>query len=111
MGGDWHIPTISQLEELTANTTTALTTSDGVSGMTFTSKKDTSKYIFIPKAGYAENGSVHDSGNYGNVWSSMIINDKVFAAGYFYLSSLYINVIANLGSRYYGFSVRGVIDG
>lgn len=49
MGGDWHMPTPEQFEELisTANTTSAWTTTNG-EGITFTSKKDTSKSIFIP---------------------------------------------------------------
>lgn len=73
MGGDWHMPTSSQCQELIDNTTTAWTTSDGVSGMTFTSKKDISKFIFIPAAGSAGNDDqVSNTGSTGSIWSSTI---------------------------------------
>ena len=73
MDGDWHMPTSSQCQELIDNTTTAWTTSDGVSGMTFTSNKDTSKFIFIPAAGaYSNDEQVYDVGNIGSIWSSTI---------------------------------------
>ena len=51
------------------NTTKAFTTSDGVSGVTFTSKKDTLKFIFIPMTGYARDGLVNGVENI--VWSNM----------------------------------------
>ena len=72
MGGDWHIPTPTQIQELLDNTTTARITSDGISGMTFTSKKYTSKSIFIPTPGYATNSYISYYGNYGYVMSSML---------------------------------------
>ena len=107
-GGDWHMPTREQLMELTsaANVTTAWTTSDGVSGMTFTSKKDASKHIFIPSAGYAQKSSVHDSKSSGYVWSSMLSGSDKFGTCLKFVSG---------GSsfddyfRYNGYSVRGVL--
>ena len=47
MGGSWHMPTPNQFQELLDNTTSTLTTQDGINGRLFTSKKDTSKSIFI----------------------------------------------------------------
>ena len=49
MGGHWKMPNPDQINELisTANTTSAWTTNDGVSGVTFTSKVDTSRSIFF----------------------------------------------------------------
>ena len=108
MGGDWHMPTPDQIEELIDNTTTAWTTQDGVNGKLFTSNKDTSKSIFIPAAGAAEDGSLYYSRSYGYVWSSMLsagfITDGQilsFGSGDAYLG--------NGRNRYSGFSVRGVI--
>ena len=107
MGGSWHMPSPSQIKELLDNTTTAWTTSDGVSGMTFTSKKDESKLIFIPAAGFAWDGSVHYSGGNGGVWSSMLYTDLVDSGQYLYFGSG--NVDLNINGRCSGLSVRGVV--
>ena len=72
MGGDWHMPTPTQISELLNNTTNTWTTQNGVNGYNFTSKTDTSKSIFIPAAGNAWDGSVSYSGDDGCVWSSML---------------------------------------
>ena len=109
MGGEWHMPTPDQISELTntANTTSTWETQDGVNGRLFTSKKDGTKSIFIPAAGYAWDGSVQGSGDDGGVWSSMLNTDVVsygqslgFSSGDVYLGS---------GSRCSGLSVRGVV--
>ena len=110
MGGNWHMPTPEQIDELlnTAYTTNEWATQDGVNGRLFTSKKDGTKSIFIPAAGVAWVGSVQYSGDYGYVWSSMLDADNAsygqdlnFYSGYAYLYYYY--------SRYFGLSVRGVI--
>ena len=104
MGGEWHMPTIAQINELinTGNTTTAKTTNEGVSGITFTSKKDASKSIFIPAAGRASYGSIQDL-YFSHIWSSMMETYNI----------IYANVLINSGltyyNRFYGYSVRGVI--
>lgn len=72
MGGDWHMPTPDQIEELIRETTTAFTMSDGVSGMTFTSKKDKTKTLFIPAAGSVLDGKVEYNGSDGYIWSCML---------------------------------------
>ena len=109
MGGDWHMPTPTQIQELinTANTTSTWTTQDGVYGRLFTSKTDNSKSIFFPAAGDAWDGSVQSSGGFGFVWSSMLFTDDViygqnlgFDAG---------GVGLDYCSRYGGISVRGVV--
>lgn len=129
MGGEWHMPSTDQIRELVNETTTAWTTSNGVSGMTFTSTKDTSKSIFIPAASAALNGQVEYSGLEGDVWSS-ILNTEDFCADFDGVDGCSIDGAENLtfgleepenvssfgidssdGSapRYCGFSVRGVI--
>ena len=108
MGGDWHIPSPTQYQELIDNTIKECATFDDVNGLLFTSKKDDSKFIFIPEAGYAWDGSVHGSGNYGNVWSSMLNTDNVNNGQYLGFGSGSVGLSG--GSRYDGLSVRGVID-
>ena len=106
MGGDWHMPSPTQLKELTANTTSTWTTQDGVNGRLFTSKKDPSKSIFIPAAGSAWDGSVDLRGNYGYVWSSVLSSSDVSGGQYLHFSSGGAYLFS--GCRDHGFSVRGV---
>lgn len=143
MGGTWHMPTPEQIEELINETTTAFTTSDGVSGMTFTSKNDISKSIFIPSAGDALDGAVEYSGVDGYIWSCMLnredgtedsegeegfgidgaenlsfspeTTEEVTSSGAISPGESETPTIdpgaASGGSpRYFGYSVRGVID-
>ena len=107
MGGDWHTPTPTQIQELLDNTTTTWTTLDDVNGKLFTSKIDPSKFIFIPTAGGACNGSVPSSGECGCVWSSQSPAGYIGCGHYliFYSGNAYLN----FGNRCVGFSVRGVI--
>ena len=108
MGGDWHMPSPDQIEELINETDNIWTTQDGVNGRLFTSKKDSSKSIFIPAAGNAWDGSLDDGGGYGYVWSSML--SSVNVRGGQYLG--FVSGNARLYSYYYlngGLSVRGVL--
>lgn len=107
MGGNWHIPTPKQIKELTTNTISTWTIHNGVNGKMFTSKRDSSKFIFIPAAGMGLGGSVQNSGRYGFIWSSMLNMDDID-----YGQDLRFNQYnAYLSShiRFVGFSVRGVI--
>ena len=109
MGGSWHMPTPEQFEELinTANTKSSWATQDGVNGRLFTSKKDPSKSIFFPAAGFAWDGSVQYTGDYGYVWSSMLSTVNVSGGQTLYFNSGNVSLY-----NYYrccGFSVRGVI--
>ena len=109
MGGAWRMPTPDQINELlnTAYTKNEWTTQDGVNGRLFTSKSDPSKSIFIPAAGCAWDGSVHYSGDNGNVWSSMLNAGNVsYGQSLFFGSGV---VYLDIGGRYCGFSVRGVV--
>ena len=109
MGGSWHMPTPTQIDELINNTINAWTTQDGVNGRLFTSKKDGTKSIFIPEAGDAWDGSVQGSGDYGLVWSSML-GTVIVDSGHvlrFYSGLAYLY---SSRSRYLGCSARGVID-
>ena len=107
MGGSWHMPTPEQCQELIDNTTSEWTTQNGVNGRLFTSKKDSSKSIFIPAAGFAWDGSIHSSGSYGHVWSSVLSASSVYRGRNLSFGSggAYLDINGRCG----GFSVRGVI--
>ncbi len=110
MGGDWHMPTPTQINELLDNTINAWTKSDdGVSGLMIISKKDTSKAIFIPAAGGAWNGLVVYDGKFGNVWSSMLSANSIDCGQSFGFGPGGAYVCCDYGFRDDGRSVRGVI--
>ena len=106
MGGDWHMPTPTQIRELINETDNTWTTQDGVNGRLFTSKNN-GKSIFIPAAGYAWGGSVQLSGDHGYVWSSMLRTDFVNGGQYLFFDSGYVYLYYY--DRFDGLSVRGVI--
>lgn len=108
MGGDWHMPSPSQIQELIDHTTAAWTTLDGVNGMKFTSKKDKSKFIFIPAAGFATDGLIIGIGIYGFVWASMLNSNHSDSGQELGFISFGANLYAYF-SRLCGLSVRGVI--
>ena len=106
MGGSWHMPTPKQCRELINNTiNTWRELNSGVKGTIFTSKKDKSKSIFIPAAGFARNGLVSNIRDFGCVWSSMMMSTDYCQFLVFNLRGAGIN-----GDQLcYGMSVRGVI--
>lgn len=55
MGGQWHLPTQAQCEELIANTTYEMVTIDGINGCKFTASNG--NYIFLPNGGEYYNDS------------------------------------------------------
>ena len=107
MGGSWHIPTPSQIQELIDNTTNKWTILDRIRGVEFTSKKDSSKSIFIPAVGFAWNGLVVDTGNCGILWASELSINTIYYGKYLYFNSEYTKL--SDGFRNDGLSVRGVI--
>ena len=106
MGDEWRMPTKAECEELLSGTTNEWVTINGVNGRKFTSKTDTSKYIFIPAAGYCGEGSVYNVGSNGFVWSSSLYTSDPNYAWYLYFDSG--NCYMNNSYRYLGWSVRGV---
>ena len=107
MGGDWHMPSPEQIEELLNNTTTAWTTSDGVSGLMLTSKEDNSIAIFIPAAGYAIDGTINSAGSNGYVWSARVNNEEGAFGQYLGFNSKNVGLYPK--DRSNGYSIRGVI--
>ena len=107
MGGNWHMPSPKQIQELIDNTTSTWEEMDGVKGRLFTSKSDTSKSIFIPAAGFAYDGIVFSGGRYGHVWSSVLSAYHIGYGQYLYICPGYASL--DDYHRSFGFSVRGVI--
>ena len=102
-GGQWHMPTRTQFEELTANTTYEWTTINGVNGGKFTSQNG--NYVFFAGAGYWSSGRQSNVGSYGHYWSSSPLNrgrsySLVFNDG---RKGVYTD------DRPCGYSVRGVV--
>ena len=110
MGGDWRMPTKAEFDELLSGTTNewiANYNGTGVSGRKFTSKTDTSKYIFIPAAGDCYNGLVGGVGGDGAVWSSSLNTSTPRNAWYLYFDSGSCNM--DNYERCDGQTVRGVL--
>jgi hypothetical protein len=115
-GGQWRMPTTAEIQ-LFGNAVDTEWTDDyqgsGVAGLVCTDKTDSSKVLFFPAAGYAGNyagnGSMDYVGIEGYVWSSSLNSDYVNSA--WRLSFNGGETIWDDGSiRYFGFSVRGVLD-
>ena len=110
MGNEWRMPTETECRELSNNTTKTWVKNfngSGVDGCIFTSKKDTSKYIFIPATGQCDNGLVNNVGSKGYVWSSSLDTSYPYGAEYFN----FVSDKTRLGYesfRYLGVPVRGV---
>ena len=108
MGGNWRMPTRDEIQELLDNTDNERNTINGVNGWKFTSKTDTSKYIFIPAAGDCYRGLVYDVGSDGDVWSSSLYTSCSYYAWDLYFISNDCRMYSS--NRSYGRSVRGVMD-
>ena len=107
MGGDWHMPTDKQIQELIDNTFHDVEVVNGNKGMRYISKKDASKSIFVPFAGTCYNGSHGSIGYYCYCWSSSRYRDVYY--GYYLRCNYGGNTWLSDSNRCYGFSVRGVI--
>lgn len=105
MGAPWHMPTRAQFQELIDNTIYSWETNfngSGVNGGKFTSKTDTTKYLFFPEAGEWVDGNLYAVN--GCYWSSSPL-DANFASSltvYDHWGRIYGN------SRKSGQSIRGV---
>ena len=108
LGGNWRMPTYEDFQELTANTTTGVTSISGIQGMKFTSKNN-SNYLFFPFAGYAYSGSMGNVGSFFYCWSSTLYSVGSGSAWHLYGNSGgYMGLISNYRSL--GHSVRGVLS-
>ena len=70
-GGQWHMPTEAQMQELIANTTYKWETNyknSGKNGGTFTATNGA--VLFLPAAGDLDYGSQYGVGDFGDYWGS-----------------------------------------
>ena len=105
-GGQWHMPTKAQMQELTANTTYQWVTNykgSKINGGTFTATNGA--VLFLPAAGFWSDGSQRGVGDYSRYWgSSTGGSDYAF---YLYFGDGENGVYSGL--RRYGCSVRPVV--
>ena len=109
MGGEWHIPTDLQVNELLENTTSSWTTDyngTGVAGVILTSTANTNS-IFIPAAGVNDMGPQIEGG-FAVIWSNIIHSNENNKTAWALLSTSN-DIRLSYIPRYTGVSVRGVI--
>lgn len=113
MGGDWHIPSPAQFEELldtdyVTNEFVENYNSSGISGLLFTSVADSTKKLFMPYNGdINQNMSDLDA---VQIWSNKVSDNGPIDADLLYANSDKGTSIAiDHYYRYYGLGVRGVI--
>ena len=104
-GGNWRMPTDTELTELRENCTWTQTTQEGVNGYKVTSKKN-GNTIFLPAAGYRNNSSLNYAGSRGYYRSSSLNTDAPDYA--FELIFRSDRVDRGSYSRNYGLPVRPV---
>lgn len=101
-----RMPTKTDLEELTANTTSTWETLNGVDGRRFTSKTNGNS-IFVPAAGFCHGSSVDNVGSIGYLWSSSLNESSPRYGWVLGFDSDYVGVNGSF-YRYYGLTVRAV---
>ena len=111
MGGDWRMPTQTEIQELWDNTNSEWITDyngTGVNGRKFTSKTNGNS-IFIPASGNHSGSSFYCQGNSGYVWSSSLNSTYPDCAWNLYFDSG--GFVTNRDDiRKFGFVVRGVME-
>lgn len=108
-GGSWRTPTEAENEELSTECTWTWTIFNGVYGFHITSKKDMSKSIFLPAAGYRKGTMLLNVGVDGYYWPSSpySINSSLVHVLYFESGN---NNYTAYSHRYRGYSVRPVLS-
>ena len=108
LGGTWRMPTKDEYQELLDNCD-AVWTDDyngtGVAGRVFTSKVNGNS-VFFPAAGLCTGSSMNGVGSLGYDWSASW--DSEFYAWFLLFYSGTQDM--HYGSRFFGFSVRGVCE-
>lgn len=109
-GSNYCMPTATEIQELISGTNNEWVTNyngiTGLNGRKFTNKTDSSKFIFIPAAGYLNFSTLNREGDTGYVWSSSLHMQVVDSAQILDFGSS--GVYAEASGRCYGYSVRAI---
>lgn len=105
-GETWRLPTREEQKELLDNCTWEWTSQNGVNGYLVTGSNGNS--IFLPAAGYKENSSHTEVGEYGYYWSSTPQSNSNLGAYYLYMSES--SKLSYYYARVAGQSVRAVSE-
>ncbi|MCF0173748.1 MAG: hypothetical protein HUJ95_00260, partial [Bacteroidales bacterium] len=112
--GKWRTPTIDEIKELFDNCSLTWTTQKNSKGEDINGYLLTSKVagfegnsIFLPAAGYGENGESKMVNEGGDYWASTL-NEHNFAKAYFFYFDDEIYSWSDTEERFYGQSVRAV---
>ena len=117
-GSPWHTPSPWAFQELMDNTTSYWVDDyNGVGGYKFVSKKDASKFIFMPATGYRVDEDTWDETWSGNYWTSSLYTDPYSedepesskAAYEFCFNKSNSSAFFNYANRSQGNRVRAVI--
>ena len=115
LGGNWRLPTPSEIVELKDSCTWSQTTVNFTAGYLITSKKEgyTDRSIFIPFAGYRSGETLYKNGSGGYYWTNSLNG----TGGYYWTDSFNGEVyilqfgprnLDFMSNRYYGLPVRPV---
>ena len=104
MGEPWMMFTKTQADELINNTTYEYTTVNGINCGKFINKIDSSKYIFLPAAGYWDVAYHDRAGLSGHYWSTLWYSSTNTWSLYFYYGDLNMTD----ARRRYGRSIRAI---
>ena len=105
-GGGWRLPIKAELDELKRKCTWTWTTRGGHNGYKVTGPNGNS--IFLPAAGYRAGALCCNIGKSGLYWDSTPHEKHMQNAYYLDFRSSYYNI--EWGCRYYGLSLRPVIE-
>ena len=106
MGGSWRMPTKAEQDELRTECSWTWTTLNGVNGYNVEGPNGNS--IFLPAAGCRFDSDLDGAGSGGDYWSSSL--NTSYSGGAYGLNFGSDGVDWNGSYRYYGPSVRGVIE-
>lgn len=111
-GGEWRMPTLSDVEELLENTTFVWTTLNGIYGHRFTSKNNGNS-VFLPAAGFRRGTNFYEGD--GWYWTSSLHKSNSQSAYDFFFtystSSSKAYAYSDSWLRPTGYSVRPVCGG
>ncbi len=105
-GEPWRMPTIEDYTELLTNCTWTFSEVNGVNGYTVTGPNH--QHIFLPAAAFQQNTKIENVGDFGDYWSSTIVEElSGVACSLGYSSKSYGR---RRYARYAGRTIRPVTD-